>query len=347
MHSQSITETSLSAFEEKLLKKFTEIVFQENLVSQDKNATVAVAVSGGIDSMGLAIALKKSYNNIIALTVNHNLRKSSKSDTEFVRDTLKIFDIETIILNWDGQWKKNLEAEAREKRYNLMIEKCSSLGIKFLAVGHHKQDQVETFLLNLERGSGLNGLCAMPYLKKSGNVFIVRPMLSFDKREISSYLNNIVSCGKYNVSTLFTQDETNSDTGFKRNKVRSLIEQMSNNNYCFNSRISNTVSILQDVKQIVDAEILKQFQIVVKEGIDCFEIDRYAFINLNRYIQISILSKVFYIRNNKSFRLKSLENIIKVIRSGLITRVTIGECIISVKKRIIVIKQICNRKDSK
>ncbi len=153
-----MTTLTIEEFEKNISDNLTSIIHKND--NGDKK--IAVAVSGGSDSLSLVIALHKAKFNVIAILVNHNLRKSSKEEIVKTKKTLSKFNIKTVVKNWDGNVKKNLESEARNARYNLLFEACVENNINTLCIGHHIDDQVETFLLNLTRGSGLDGLCAMP-----------------------------------------------------------------------------------------------------------------------------------------------------------------------------------------
>ena len=119
--------------------------------------------------MALTIALHQLNYDVLAILVNHNLRVEAKKEIQQTIKTISKFKIKYVVKEWDGKVNKNLENEARNARYRLLLETCRENNIKYLCIGHHIDDQVETFLLNLARGSGLDGLCSMPYLKKIDN----------------------------------------------------------------------------------------------------------------------------------------------------------------------------------
>ena len=128
---------------------------------------LAVAVSGGADSLALAILLRDWVRDrdgsLLALVVDHGLRAESASEAAWVAKSLRSLNIPTRVLRWTsaGQHAGSLQAVARAARYELLGAACARRGVLHLALAHHLQDQAETFLLRLSRGSGLEGLGAM------------------------------------------------------------------------------------------------------------------------------------------------------------------------------------------
>ena len=143
--------------------------FNEHNITE---SVVAVGVSGGADSLALALMLKDAGKSVVALTVNHCLRKEAQAEAEYVASLMKKHGIEHHILLWNEGAKiaKGIEEAARVARYKLMFDYCKKHKIKVLATAHHMRDQAETFLLRLQRGSGLFGLSAMlPVTEREGD----------------------------------------------------------------------------------------------------------------------------------------------------------------------------------
>ena len=137
-------------------KKFTDFMLKY------KNDTVAVGVSGGVDSMCLLYWLYEIGAKVVCLHVNHKLRPEADTETAYVQDVCSQLNIPCHVFVWDGNKPKTgLEAAARENRYKMMTDFCRDNGIQYLLTAHQSDDQIETFLMNLSRGSGLYGLSAM------------------------------------------------------------------------------------------------------------------------------------------------------------------------------------------
>ncbi len=137
--------------------------FFNSLLKFKINETIAVAVSGGPDSLALTILLKKfSIKNNIelrALSIDHDLRSSSKDELKWLASELKEKKIKHKIIKWKNlKPNSNILSNARDKRYELLLKECERLNIRYLFTGHHLDDQVENVLLRLIRGSGIKGL---------------------------------------------------------------------------------------------------------------------------------------------------------------------------------------------
>ena len=172
--------------DKKILK-----IFNQFLKSNDISKNIAVAVSGGPDSLALAylakcFALKKDII-IKCYIVNHKLRKNSSSEALFVKDILKKIGINCKILNWNGKKPtSNIQSKARDKRYSLLASECKKDNIKNLLVGHHSDDLLENFLIRIVRGSGLNGLISFNKNARYNDqkLNILRPLLDVEKKDL-------------------------------------------------------------------------------------------------------------------------------------------------------------------
>jgi len=185
-----------------------------------ENATLAVGVSGGADSTALALLLK-AVRPIVALTVDHSLRDGSAAEAASVAKTMARHGIKHHTLTWASEKPlTNLQAAAREARYSLMDAWCAEAGISFLALGHHMDDQAETFLLRLARGSGVYGLAAMSEragMPRAGSaVVLLRPLLRVPKDVLTSYLQE--------QSESWIEDPSNDMDKFDRVKLRQFMQ---------------------------------------------------------------------------------------------------------------------------
>ncbi|MEM7225050.1 MAG: tRNA lysidine(34) synthetase TilS [Pseudomonadota bacterium] len=147
---------------------------------------MAVAVSGGADSLALALLLADwsaaRGGAMTALIVDHGLRPESRREARWTATALKARGLTTRILTWRGaQPQANVQATARAARYGLLGDWCRRHGVLHLAVAHHLDDQAETLLLRLGRGSGLDGLAAMAPVSVQPHYNLLRPLLSVPK----------------------------------------------------------------------------------------------------------------------------------------------------------------------
>ena len=213
---------------------------------------LAVGVSGGADSMALALMLHEQLavfgRRIVALTVDHHLRSNSSAEAQYVAEIMQKFGIEHHILEWLGaKPQTNVEATAREARYGLLQDWCVAHHIKCLFVAHHSQDQAETFLLRLRRGSGLEGLCAMREVSEWHGLKILRPLLGRQPQELRAYLQ------AKNVAWI--TDESNSDERFVRNKLRAFLPLLEQKSGISIEKICTATRCLQSAEDYIESQV--------------------------------------------------------------------------------------------
>ena len=175
----------------------------------DKN--IVIALSGGIDSVVLLHFLNSHYpGNIRAVHINHNLSKHSKDWSLFCKELCHKQGVEFKSIDINIKTSSNVEENARKKRYNSLKSELSKNEV--LCTAHHQEDQSETFLLQLFRGSGVAGLASMPKMKSFADAFLYRPFLNISKQLIVDYAT------KYNLD--WVEDDSNINLNFKRNLLR-------------------------------------------------------------------------------------------------------------------------------
>ncbi len=154
---------------------------------------VAVAVSGGADSLALCLLAaewaRRHGATIVALTVDHGLRPASADEARRVGAWLAGRGIVHHILTWQPPaGLRNLQERARQARYALLLSWCASASCLHLLTAHHREDQAETFLIRLARGSGLDGLAAMPILRETAECRLLRPLLDVPRTRLTATL---------------------------------------------------------------------------------------------------------------------------------------------------------------
>ena len=199
------------------------------LFSDLKDAPALVlAVSGGPDSTALMVlaarwaATLKRAPELIAITVDHGLRKESKREAMDVARQAKKLGIAHRTLRWTGKKPKaGLPQAARDARYRLLADAARKAGALHILTAHTLDDQAETVIIRLLRGSGLTGLAAMQRvtsLPGAGDVALVRPLLDIPKARLIATLR----VGKIE----FADDPTNRDPQFTRARLRGLMPQL-------------------------------------------------------------------------------------------------------------------------
>jgi tRNA(Ile)-lysidine synthase len=183
----------------------------------------AVGVSGGGDSVALMLLLASwakadGKPGPTVLTVDHGLRPESHKEAQAVQKLAASASLKAHILEWKGaKPSADVEAGARAVRYTLMGRWCAENRMSALYVAHTQEDQAETFLLRLARGSGVDGLAGMQPVSplpvpEFRDIVLVRPLLGFTREELRSFLKDR--------KVAWSDDPTNADTRFARARVR-------------------------------------------------------------------------------------------------------------------------------
>ncbi len=184
------------------------------------NAIVGVALSGGMDSIALCHILKMSGAKVVALNVEHGIRgESSIKDSQFVKDWcrengIKFYGYKVDALTYSKEMGYTIEQGARELRYKCFEDALSKGICDVVALAHHLDDQVETILMRILRGTGVNGLQGMSEVRGK----YIRPLLEYSREDIENYVreNHLP----------FVTDETNEDTRYTRNFLREEIARL-------------------------------------------------------------------------------------------------------------------------
>lgn len=208
--------------------KITAFIKEKNLFPE--KAALLLAVSGGPDSVAMldyfARNAKKRNLRLAIAHVNHNLRgKASDADARFTARLGASYGIETAILSADvkkiaEEEGNGIESAARKARYALLLQTALEKKCAFIVTAHHSDDNAETILLNMLRGTEPKGLAGIPVsrtLYRSGRktVKLIRPMLAVSRKEIEQYL--ALNCLKSR------KDHTNDDDRYTRNWIRTRL----------------------------------------------------------------------------------------------------------------------------
>ncbi len=185
------------------------------------NVTVVVAVSGGADSVALlrAMAALKTggEGRLWAAHLNHRLRSDAETDERFVVELCGRLGVPCEVGRLDagrlaGRAGEGIEAAARKARYRFLEAAAGRLGARFVATAHTADDQAETILHRIVRGTGIRGLAGMARARRLGHATLVRPVLGVRRAELQAYLDAI--------SQPYCHDPSNLDRRFTRNRIR-------------------------------------------------------------------------------------------------------------------------------
>ena len=246
-------------------EKLEAFVSENNLFC--KNDRILIALSGGVDSVVLAhLMLKANYDIALAHCNFHLREEESNRDEAFVRswaekNGVRLFVKEFDTFSYMKENKLSLEMAARDLRYQWFDSLLKEYGFSYLATAHHLDDSIETFFINLLRGTGIAGLHGI----QAKNDKIVRPLLFATREEILSY-------AKQN-SISYVEDSTNSETKFTRNKIRhNLFPILKELNPNFEFALKKDIEHLRDTEFVFRREIEKVKQEIIEKEKDVFKI---------------------------------------------------------------------------
>ena len=238
------------------LRKIEQFIEQKELMS--KNQLYLVALSGGADSVALLLVLKRLGYNVEAAHCNFHLRgEESDRDEDFCKDLCRELDIKLHLAHFDTQTNASLhgisiEMAARNLRYNYFEALLKDINASAVCVAHHKDDSAETLLLNLVRGTGIEGLTGI----KSKNNRIVRPFLCVRRNEIINYLE------QQNQS--FVTDSSNLVNDVQRNKIRlDVMPLLQTINPSVVEHLNQTGEYVEDATAILNATLEQMYDRVV------------------------------------------------------------------------------------
>jgi tRNA(Ile)-lysidine synthase len=290
-----------------LIKKIQENIFRYELFP--RGAKIVVGVSGGPDSVCLLDALyklKKKYGlEIIVAHVNYGLRgKDSEKDKALVKNLAKKYSLPFEVLKVKKSESRKVgksEEVLRKIRYNFFEKICEKYKADAIAVGHNLNDQAETVLMRILRGTGLKGLGAIKF--RNGN--IIRPLLNIPRKEILVYLRkNRVTC---------RTDKTNLGADFTRNKIRNqLLPNLEKN---FNPSI-------QEVLYKLSKSVADDYDFISKYSAEWLKSNKSLRVSKLTRLHPAIQKEVIrlaiekYNPNLREIESGHIEEILKVVKSG-------------------------------
>ncbi|MBL6664530.1 MAG: tRNA lysidine(34) synthetase TilS [Rickettsiales bacterium] len=279
---------------------------------------IAVAISGGCDSMALTFLLnefcKKNKIELFAITVDHKFRKNSSNEAQEVAKILQEKQIAHHILTAKNTdiFNKNIEANMRKVRYDLLHEFCQKKEIKYLFLGHHLGDVAENFLIRLFRGSGLDGLSTMAEISDFKDIKIVRPLLDVKKADLQNYLK------EKNIS--WFEDESNNDEKFLRNKIRNFLNTFEEKDL-IDQRIKNATDEISEIRDFFDEKMLNHAKEILEftnQNQPKFLVNVRNLKALDEKYALKILALVFQEISQRNYkpRLKELKKFYQDLKEG-------------------------------
>lgn len=216
-----------------------------------KDQKLLMTVSGGIDSIVLTYLFNKLGYNIGIAHCNFQLRaKDSDGDELFVENFATENSIPFHVIKFNTkeyceQNKVSTQIGARELRYNWFTSLCTDFNYDYILTAHHLNDVMETFFINLSRGTGIDGLTGIPPINKN----IIRPLLPFSRKEIETFaIDNSIA---------WREDKSNAETKYLRNKIRHrIVPELYKLTPNFEENFKTTIANIHQSKEFIEAKIL-------------------------------------------------------------------------------------------
>jgi tRNA(Ile)-lysidine synthase len=286
-----------------MLKEFQQYNDREKVfMPQDR---ILLAVSGGIDSVAMADLFSRSKNKCAIIHCNFQLRgKESDEDEKFTQALAAMYDMPFFCKKFDTpgfsrHHKISIQQAARELRYNWFEEVRHGKGYQLIATAHHKDDNLETFFINLVRGTGVKGLAGI----KTRQGCVIRPLLFCGRKEIEVYIKE----NKLD----FREDSSNKETKYLRNKIRhNILPLFEEVNPSFRQTMEENIHRFGEASDIFAAALAE----IKKEMVSAIGNATYISIKqLNRY---SFKSSILYeILKEYGFSSGIIEDVVRSLHS--------------------------------
>ncbi|PZQ47710.1 MAG: tRNA lysidine(34) synthetase TilS [Micavibrio aeruginosavorus] len=301
----------------------------------DRPRSIAVAVSGGPDSMALLWMLSHRGQtdgfSILAYTVDHGLRAESAEEAAQVGEWVKSWHrVDHHILRWEGEKPDSriLEA-ARAARYGLMTDDMKRRDIAHLFVAHQQDDQAETFLIRLTKGSGLDGLAGMRPVSELNGVRLLRPLLDIPKSEL------LLLCQRNNIP--YVNDPTNENTDYMRPRLRATQEVLEQEGLSA-KRLATTARRLARAKAALEDLSHELFvRACVEEQEEGFLFDYRLLKGAQEELVLRVMQTAMdVLRPDADYapRMERQEQLLeRILRDGVFKSATLGGCLFALDRK--------------
>jgi tRNA(Ile)-lysidine synthase len=301
---------------------------------------VAVAVSGGADSLALCLLAHDWATGLggraVALTVDHRLRPGSTAEARQVGAWLGKWDMPHHTLSWRGpKPRTGVQAAARAARYELLTGWCRSHGVLHLLLAHQLEDQAETFLLRLARGSGVEGLAAMGAVSEGAFVRLLRPVLAVPHARLNATLR---SRGQP-----WIEDPSNRDEAYARVRMRKILPRLAGEGLD-PRRLAATARSMGRAREALEAavaDLLARAATIAPEGYGY--VDPAAFVEAPAEVGLRALARTLMCVGGRGYppRLERLERLYAGLTAGALGQArTLWGCRIGLRgERLLVCRE--------
>lgn len=299
--------------------KSLERFFKDKNINPE-NKTFVIAVSTGIDSICLLdIFLKfKEVNNIniVILHVNHHRREQSEEEASYIKEYSEKLNIKLYVKDLYFEDSTNFQSNARTLRYEFFDEVMKQENGDFLVLAHHGDDNIETVLMRIMRGSSLIGYSGISSMSTRKDYTVIRPLMDYSKDDIINYqkLHKI----KY------YEDSSNSENDYTRNRIRNiLVPVMKNECSDLVNKLNEFSCVLREAGNIInslrDEFISKYVLLNNNKNNNYLNINRYEYLKLNDYMKEEVLFELLKKYDLSKANIKELIKVINSDKSNYIT----------------------------
>lgn len=269
--------------------RFKKEMEKRDLLHPDKK--IVLAVSGGVDSIVLFHLLQRIPENerpsVAVAHVNHQLRAESDEEEMFVKNLADSFGLPVHVHHWPkkAQPENGIEEAARNMRYSFFKQVMEDTHSDILMTAHHQDDQVETILMKMTRGSSLEQITGIEPVQPFHQGLLIRPLLPFSKEDIYRFA--------FENQLEYMEDQTNQELEYSRNRFRNqIIPLLKEENDQFNEHIERFASDLNDLLAIAQPLIEENFKALMTVEPDKIEFQLKPFYNYSEPMQRALLLAV-------------------------------------------------------
>jgi tRNA(Ile)-lysidine synthase len=309
-------------------------IILNGLAGIPRGGKIAVGLSGGPDSMALCWLVAhwaKSHDvSVHAITVDHGLRAESAAEAAQVGAWVKDWpNIHHVVLRWEGDKPDSrILEEARAARYNLMQSYMMNHGIAHLCIAHHQDDQAETFLIRLAKGSGLDGLAGMKPSQAYGQITLLRPLLDESKEALISL------CHDNNIP--FVNDPTNGNEKYMRPRLRAARAVLEEEGLT-SKRLAVTSKRLARAQMALSQMSDQAFDAHVQSSEDSCKLSLENLRALPDEIAVRVILKIMDRLNPEGDygpRMEKVENLVeRILRDPSFNGATLGGCLFALRDK--------------